>query len=282
LDRNLASRIGESTITWMSFATTLREFPLGLVSLAVSTATLPKLSTQATLERETVGMCEEHRAAFGTTLVGALRLVLFLTLPAAVGLIVLARPLVALFFQHGLFGSEDTIQTARALRFYVIGMLFAAVDLPLVFAFYARQDTVRPAIVGILGVGLYVAAALPTYRTLGMVGLVLANDVQLAGHSMLMLWLYRRRVGRLGGAGIGSLLLKSVLGSTLMGGAMHGVMQLLTMLPYDGKLSWAVTVLCSVLVGMTVYLGICALARVREVQALRMLFKRLWPGQLSR
>ena len=63
-----------------------------------------------------------------------------------------------------------TAQTALALRYYLIGMLCAAVDQPLVFAFYARQDTLRPALVGILGVGIYLLVAMPTHRTLGMVG----------------------------------------------------------------------------------------------------------------
>jgi putative peptidoglycan lipid II flippase len=202
---------------------------------------------------------------------------LFLTLPAAVGLLVLARPLVALFFQHGMFESEDTIQTALALRYYVIGMVFAAIDLPLVFAFYARQDTVRPALVGVAGVGLYTLIALLTFRALGMVGLILANDAQLAGHALIMLWLFVRQVGTLQGQEIGSLLFQSALGSAIMGGGAYAAMRVLSMLcPWEGKLRWAVMVAGGGLVGGGIYLGVCALLRVRELELLKALIGRLW------
>ena len=281
IDRNLASRTGKETISWMSFATTLREFPLGLVSLAVSTAILPTLSALAA--REQSGRHAPARAPGGAgdqdfiaTLAGGLRLVVVLTLPAAVGLLVLARPLVALLFQHGEFGANDTVQTALALRVYLVGMLFAAIDLPLVFSFYAQKDTLRPALVGVLGVGLYLLVALPTYRTLGMVGLILANDVQLAGHALAMLWLFWRRVGTLRGHGIGSTLLKSAFASAVMGGVTYGiVLGMERLLPLGGTLGWAVTVAAGGGAGLGVYLAVCALLRVRELELVRSLVRPL-------
>ena len=288
IDRNLASRTGKESISWMSFATTLREFPLGLVSLAVSTAILPTLSALAAREqkgrhapaRTPIGAQRPAGGAgdqdFIATLAGGLRLVVVLTLPAAVGLLVLARPLVALLFQHGEFGANDTVQTTLALRLYLIGMLFAAIDLPLVFSFYAKKDTLRPALVGVLGVGLYLLVALPTYRTLGMVGLILANDVQLAGHALAMLWLFWRRVGTLRGHGIGSTLLKSAFASAVMGGVTYGiVLGMERLLPLGGTLGWAVTVAAGGGAGLGVYLAVCALLRVRELELVRSLVRPL-------
>ena len=285
VDRNLASRTGELTISWMSFATTLREFPLGLVSLAVSTAILPALAAQATLDHQRKQPSRPKLARrmpvagaggdFCATLASGLRLVLVLTLPAAVGLLVLARPLVALLFQHGVFGATDTIQTALALRYYLIGMVFAAIDLPLVFAFYARKDTLRPALVGILGVVLYLLVALPTYRTLGMIGLILANDAQLAGHAAVMIWLFQRQVGTLRGYGVGQTLLKSVAASAVMGLVVYGIaLGVRGIWPAGGRTSWALTVVVGGGIGLGVYLGLCALLRVRELELARtLLFK---------
>jgi putative peptidoglycan lipid II flippase len=281
IDRNLASRTGKESISWMSFATTLREFPLGLVSLAVSTAILPTLSALASREQKgqhaparTPGAAEDRN--FISTLAGGLRLVLVLTLPAAVGLLVLAHPLVALLFQHGEFDANDTVQTALALRVYLVGMLFAAIDLPLVFSFYALKDTLRPALVGVLGVGLYLLVALPTYRTLGMVGLILANNVQLAGHALIMVWLFRRRVGALRGHGIGSTLLKSAFASTVMGGVTYSiVLGMEQLLPVGGTLGWAATVAAGGGIGLGVYLAVCARLRVRELQLVRSLVQPL-------
>ena len=69
-------------------------------------------------------------------------------IPAAVGLFVLATPIVRLVFEHGAFTPGDTVITALALRLYLIGLPFAAIDLLLVYAFYAQQDTLTPALVG--------------------------------------------------------------------------------------------------------------------------------------
>jgi peptidoglycan biosynthesis protein MviN/MurJ (putative lipid II flippase) len=272
LDRNLASRTGESSISWMRYATTLREFPLGLVSMAIATAILPTLSRLAAEERG----APEKRAGFEATLAGGLRLVLVLTLPAAMGLLILAKPLVALLFQHGDFSAYDTAQTATALRYYLIGMLGAAVDQPLIFAFYARQDTLRPALVGIAGVAFYALVALSTLRSLGMIGLILANGAQLFGHALVMLALFERRVGTLRGRSIGPTLLKSLFASAIMGGAVYGIGWGIRLVVADeGLLRWALTVVVGGGVGLAVYVALCALLRVRELDLARALVRRV-------
>lgn len=274
IDRNLASRTGESSISWMRYATTLIQFPLGLVSAAIAAAILPTLARQAAQENEGTA----SRGVFRATLAGGLRLVLFLTIPATVGLFVLARPVVGLLFQHGDFGAQDTVQTATALRYYLIGLTFAAVDQPLVFAFYARKDTWRPALVGILAVGFYLAVALLTYRTLGMVGLILANGVQLAGHAAVMIWLFQRRVGTLRGHGVGQTLLQSLLAAAVMGGVVHGVTRGMEgAFPAGGLARWASTVLAGGGIGAGVYLALCTLLRVREIDLARSLVRQaIW------
>ncbi len=264
IDRNLASRTGESSISWMRYATTLIQFPLGLISAAVATATLPALARQRADE------------SFIGTLAAGLRLVVALTVPAAVGLFVLARPIVALLFQHGDFEAYDTAQTATALRYYLVGLLCAAVDQPLVFAFYARQDTLRPALVGVLGVGFYLLVALPAMRPLGMIGLILANGAQLGGHMVVMLWLFRRRVGSLEGYGIGTTLLKSAVAAATMGGAVHVTARAVaTLIPAAGIGRWSLTVAVGGAVGMAVYWLACALLGVPEVKTIHSLLARI-------
>ena len=268
LDSNLASRTGESSISWMRYATRLIQFPLGLISAAIATAILPSLSRQAADEAASLA----PRGGFCATLAGGLRLVLVLTIPAAIGLFILARPVVALLFQHGSFSATDTQQTTLALRYYLLGLTFAAVDQPLVFAFYARRDTWRPALVGILGVGFYLAVALPTLRTLGMVGLILANGAQLVGHAAIMVWLFHRRVGTLRGYGIGRTLVQALVGSLAMGGALYGALRgVEILLPAEGLSRSAAAVVIGGGVGLGVYLGSCIVLRVRELALARSL-----------
>ena len=108
-----------------------------------------------------------------------------------------------------------------------------------------------------------------------MIGLILANDVQLAGHALAMLWLFVRRVGSLRGQGVGETLLKSLLASGVMGGATYGaIVGLARFLPARGVLSWALTVAAGGLVGLGTYVAMAALLRVRELEDLRTLIGR--------
>ena len=103
---NLASRTGEGGIAWMGYATYIYQFPIGLIATALSFAILPTLSRQS------------DDRNFKTTLVQGLNLVLMLIIPAAVGLFVLAHPIVALLYERGEFTSADTLQTARILQLF--------------------------------------------------------------------------------------------------------------------------------------------------------------------
>jgi putative peptidoglycan lipid II flippase len=276
IDRNLASRTGAQSIAWMRYATTLVQFPLGLVSVAIALAILPTLSRQASSSEES-GI-----DGFMDTLVTGLKMVLVLILPAVVGLFILAEPIVSLVFEHGDFTSFDTEQVARALRIYLLGTTFAAIDLPLVYAFYARKNTVTPALVGVLGVGLYLVAALvpALFRELQMTDLVLANSVQLTGHALVMLWLINHRVGSLRGRGLVRTTLKA-LAASLVTGAMVFVTAGWLVARFRGQtLLHELTVVAgAALVGLAVYGALVTLLRIEEVGALLALLRRRLGGQ---
>jgi len=266
IDRNLASRTGPQSIAWMQYATRLIQFPLGLVSAAVSMAILPTLSQCESAPRRSVAGKELPAADFQQTLALGLKMVLVAIIPATVGLFVLAKPIIALVFEHGDFGALDTAQTALALRCYLIGLIFAAVDQPLVFAFYARKDTLTPALVGALGMGIYLAVALVLIRPLGMIGLVLANSVQLTAHALIMLFLVRRW-GGLRGQGVVPVALKSLLASLAMGGAAYLALGWAQSLTGGDSLTGKIAVVgVAGGVGVLVYLGAIALLKVEEVR----------------
>ncbi len=207
-DGRLATFTGPSSLAYMANATTLVQFPLGLVAMAVSYASLPTLSELA------VADSLEHYSA---TLERVLRLVIFLSIPAAVGLFVLAEPIVRLVFEHGVFTPQDTLQTARALRVYAVGLTFAAVDWPLNYGYYARQNTLTPTLVGIMSVGVYVVVALSLMGPLGMIGLVWGDTAKHFSHAMTMTVLTRRDVGRLGEGALPSALARMVAAALIMG-----------------------------------------------------------------
>ncbi|PJF45342.1 MAG: murein biosynthesis integral membrane protein MurJ, partial [Candidatus Thermofonsia Clade 3 bacterium] len=102
---------------------------------------------------------------------------------------VLATPVTRLLFERGAFTPTDTEQVVRALNVYLIGMLFAAIDFPLNFAFYARFNTWLPAAVGVLSVLIYTAVALALLQRMGFLGLVWADTAKQVGHAAIMVFL---------------------------------------------------------------------------------------------
>jgi putative peptidoglycan lipid II flippase len=267
IDRHLASHAGEQAIAWMQYATTLIQFPLGMVATAVSLSILPLLSRcalalRAPLERIDSASLAPFRSALGS----GLRLILLLIVPATGGLLVLAEPIVRLLFQHGGFVSHDTVQTARALRVYLIGLIFAAIDQPLVFAFYAQQDTLTPALVGVAGVVIYLAVALPLLHPLGMLGLVVANSSQWIGHAIIMLWLLRRRLGSLDAQGVRGALVKAVAATLAMTAVTAIALRLVEAHIGSSLLADRLaTVMLPAILGLITYGGVLAALRVHEL-----------------
>ena len=276
LSFNLASRTGEESVAWMRYAAQLNQLPLGLVATAISFAILPTLSQQARASvnppadepdsppKDPAGKARQQNEPFLTTLAQGIKLVLVLIVPATVGLFVLAQPVVGLVFEHGDFGPRDTLYTAQTLRIALLGLIFAAIDWPLNFAFYAHQDTLTPALVGIVAVGAYIVLALaPTlFGPLTLSGLILANSLQLAIHALIMLWLLNRRMGGLHGHGMLRLLTKVCVGSVAMGAVTWLVAEMLTQsLPSGRLISEVIVVGGAAGIGFAVYVALMALLR---------------------
>jgi len=267
LSYHLASRTGPASISWMRYSVTMIQLPLGLVVTAISLAILPTLSRQA---------AEAGDGPFKATLARGLRLVLALTVPATVGLWVLARPIIGLVFEHGDFTPTDTVATVAAMRYQLLGLIFAAIDQPLIFAFYARKDTWTPALVGGVTVVLYAAFALvPTlFVPLTLNGLILANSLKWAAHALLMLWLLRRRIGGLPEHGIALLVGRVALASLAMGVAVSLVAGWTRGLVPEGLLGEVLLVGGAGAVGVGVYVGLSILLGIDEIHLLYRTIKR--------
>lgn len=258
IDRNLASRTGGESIAWMQYATNLVQFPLGLVAAAISLASLPSLA-RSDYARDDVG--------YERTLGVSLRMVLVLLIPATIGLFVLAQPVVALIFQHGEFGPHDTAQVTNALRFYLIGLTFAGVDQLLIFAYYARKNTLTPALVGVAAVLVYLGVALLLIRPLGMIGLVIANSCQLTAHAAIMLVLLRKALRN---SRLGATTLKALVAAGGMSLAVYlGAGQAASMVGSDGLRGWLAQVGVGAVLGVVVYALLVHLLRVEEWNLLR-------------
>ncbi len=215
----LAYRAGEGGVSWMNYATYIYQFPLGLVATALSFATLPTLSRQS------------FDADFKATLVQGLNLVIILIIPATVGLFVLARPVVALLYERGKFTPDDTLQTARVLQLFLLGLSFAAIDQMLIFAFYARKDTFTPSMVGVISVIVYLVAAILLRGPLGLFSLMIADSLKQMTHALITGFLLSRRIGGFSRTSLTPTLLKCALASAAAGGIVMLALSLLSRFP---------------------------------------------------
>jgi putative peptidoglycan lipid II flippase len=250
IDRWLASGFPAALAT-MRYATTLIQFPLGLVASAVALAVLPTLARQSAAADE---------AAFRATLAMGLKVVLLLVLPATAGLAALALPITQLLLERGAFGAEDTAITALALLLYLPGLPVAAIDQVLIFAFYARKNTLTPNLIQGVAILCYLVAALPLLflTELGFLALVIGNSAQWIGHALITYWLLSR-AEPLGGQRLGEATLKGVLASGLMALAVWGAATLLHDLPVLAQVALAGGA------GALLYLGLSAALRLEAL-----------------
>lgn len=140
INTSFASYIGKEAVTWLNSAFRLMQLPIGIFGVAVATITLPVISR--------IAATNDNRQ-FGPTLGRAMRLAVFLTLPAAVGLWFFAKPIIGLIYQYGKFHSEDTAQTAFALQFYALGLVAYSCIKVLSPGFYAINKKWTPMFVGL-------------------------------------------------------------------------------------------------------------------------------------
>ncbi len=172
--------------TYLFYGMRLIHFPLGVFGVALATALLPSLATQA---------AKGELAALRGTLGFGLRLIFFVIFPAMVGIILLRLPIVHLFFEHGRFTAADTQGTAAAVLAYAVGLwAFAGVRI-VVSAFYSLQDTRTPVIVAAAAMAANVALSLALMGPLRHAGLALATAFSAILNMVLLVILLDRRLG---------------------------------------------------------------------------------------
>jgi putative peptidoglycan lipid II flippase len=186
----LASLLPQGSVSWLNYAYRLMQLPIGLFGVAIATVTLAEVSRHAA-RRE---MPELKR-----TMSFSLRFGLFLTLPATMILIALAHPIVALLYQHGRFGPDDSWQTAQALWGYAVGLAaFSAVRV-LVPVYYSLGMTRIPVTISFVTIAVNIVLNVVLMGPLQHRGLALATSVASVVNFVLLFEMLRRKIGPLGG-----------------------------------------------------------------------------------
>jgi putative peptidoglycan lipid II flippase len=266
----LATGQQEGAVSWLGYAFRLMYVPIGLFGVAIATAALPEISRHAAVQ---------DAPAMRRTIAGALRMMLMLNVPATIGLMVLARPIVGLLLERGAFTPIDTEATAAALMFYAPGLVgYSAVKIASP-SFYALRDSRTPVIVSVVAVLANLGMNLVLVRHIGYRGLALGTAIAAIFNATALLWLLRNRLGGLEGRRTGVALLKIVAASAVMGLAAHGMSVWLAVVLRDGdEMAKLVRVLSAIAAGVLALVISARLLRIHEFdEASRRVLRRIAP-----
>lgn len=265
VNTNLASRYSEGSVTGLTYGFTLMLMPLMLIAQAIAIASLPTFSAQAAL-----GKLDEMRNSLST----ALRAVFMLSIPAAVGMIILRYPLIKVLYENGTtFTTESTELVAWALLWYTVGLVgHSAVEI-LSRAFYAMKDTKTPVVVGVIAMSINILLSIllgSLFLRIGWLaigGLALANSIATGLESIVLLIILRKRMNGLEGRKIFILLVKVTVAVSLMGIAIGWLVN-------SVALSDGVTLVIGAILGGGLYAGLLLALRVEDFTVLVKYFMR--------
>ena len=182
----LASFLVTGSVSWLYYSDRLMEFPLGVFGVALATVILPSLSRN---------VAEGNNTKYGMTLDWALRLVFLICVPATIGLVTLAVPLIATLFQYGAFSADDVEMASRSLVAFAIGLPAFVLIKVLAPGFYARKDTRTPVVIGAIAMAVNVVVALLLVWSMAHTGLALATSISGAVNATLLYIYLRQRTG---------------------------------------------------------------------------------------
>ena len=204
----IASFLVTGSVSWLYYSDRLMEFPLGVFGVALGTVLLPRLSN------EHVAQAKDE---FSGLLDWGMRWCLLIALPATIGLITLAEPLVATLFHHGAFTQHDVLMSARALVAFSFGLIALVAVRVLAPGFFARKDTKTPVRVGVIAMAVNTVLGIALVFPLQHVGLALATSLAAFVNAGILLYLLMRDKTYLPLRGWSAFMVRVLCASSIMG-----------------------------------------------------------------
>jgi putative peptidoglycan lipid II flippase len=267
VDSQFASYLSEGSVTSIYIADRIMELVLGSYAVAVSTAILPLLSRQAAARQ-----LDDLKA----TINFATRVILFITVPATVGLILLRHQIVEVLFQHGDFDAPSTALTAWALLFFAPGLSAISMIKIAVPAFYALEDSATPVKVAFCALVLNIALNAIFIGPLENGGPALATSLAAFFNSFALLYIFRKRYGRLGIRNIMRSMANVVTASTALGVVTYVVIHWPGFYA-GGTPQKAIALATTIAAAAGSYFGVAHLLHSRELAELRDVKRKATP-----
>ncbi len=256
INTNFASSCVEGSVSWLNYAFRLVQLPIGIFGVALAIAAMPVLARHAA-KKDINGMKE--------TMVSSLTMVFGLTIPASIGLMILAEPIIHIIFERGAFTAFDTSATANALTLYAIGLFAYSANKILVPVFYALEDTKYPLFAAFIAVGANILIITFTIEKFQHLAIALSTSC-----SMILNFLFLSVVLYIKTGGYSVSYLLKALGKIAVSGAVMALLLLWSRGFFVAQLSGGLFQACIVLatqivVASTLYLTLLHFMNLQEL-----------------
>ncbi|MBL4575839.1 MAG: murein biosynthesis integral membrane protein MurJ [Opitutaceae bacterium] len=245
--RALAFALDEASATLLYLANRLIEMPLGIFAIAISTVVFPLLTKQAG-KKDFKGMGVSYRKG--------LSLILIISIPAALGLIILGEPIVRLLFERGAFSSGNTTQVVPVLTIFALGMPFYAFAVLVTKGFYSLKDTATPARVAGVGFILNLTLSLILMSLYGTVGLAAASNLSIVFQLVLLQSLLSRREPNLEVVSLWGQVVRIAVATLVMSLFIWSGREFVLSQDWSGLISSWVSVGCLIPLGLLIYVAV--------------------------
>lgn len=266
VNSNLGSALvpGSLTAVWYSYR--LFQVPVGIFALAIGVAVFPTLTEQAALKKA---------RDFLETISGAIRLIIFITVPISLGMMVLRFPLIRVLFEHGEFSAKDTAITAVPLLYFSLGITAQAIIQILPRAFYAFQNTWIPVVLGLIAMAASILWMFVLVGPLAAGGLALAVTLGAIIQMLLLFIVLRRKLGKIDGRRIVTAAVKTIAAALVMAVIVALWANWLTPWVGIGKIGSTVVLVSGAVIGMLIFFTLARILKMEEYRmAIETLFRR--------
>lgn len=257
VDKTLASSLVEGSISALNYSLRLNSLISGVFITAITTVIFPLISKEAN---------NNNIDGVKSIMAYGFNLIVLITVPATVGIIVLATPIVQIVFQRGSFDSVATMMTSTALVFYSMVLVANSLRLLITRVYYSLQDTKTPMINGIISVGLNIALNLILVKYMAHAGLALATSIATTIATIILLYGLKKKIGCIGTKGYIITFFKTGLASIIMGAVAYFTYYGLYNFLGASKLYKLISLMVAVGLAVIVYVVLCYLFKVEEVR----------------
>ncbi|MCF8055091.1 MAG: murein biosynthesis integral membrane protein MurJ [Desulfocapsa sp.] len=258
INTNFASSCAEGSVSWLNYAFRLVQLPIGVFGVALSIAAMPVLARHAA-KKDVSGMKE--------TMVSSLTMVFSLTIPASIGLMLLAEPIIHIIFERGAFTAFDTIATANTLTLYAIGLFAYSANKILVPVFYALEDTKYPLIAAFIAVAANILIINLTIDSLQHLAIALSTSCSMVLNFLFLSTVLYLKTGGYSVSYLSRGLLKIIAAGLFMAGFLIWSRSFFALQLSAGLLQASAVLLLIITVAATLYTSLLHLMGLKELTA---------------